>query len=283
MTVLVLGGRGKTSSRLSSLLSNSGFPFVQASRSQSEGGPHRQCAFDWLDETTWANPFTAVYMVAPPPPPPHQLTDMFPPMKAFIDFARTTGVRRIVLLSVSMLPRGGPSMGLVHNYLAGLEPEGVEWAVLRPSWFMENFSELQHRGSMAAENMIYSAAQDGKIPFVSAEDIAAVAFRALTDPVPHNTDHVILGPELLTYDDVAQILSTLLGKTIVHEKLSESDLTNRFVIQGTPLGYAKMLSAHDTAISQGAEDRLNTVIADITGREPKRFVDFARENKSAWL
>lgn len=68
----------------------------------------------------------------------------------------------------------------------------------------ENFSELQHRGSIAADNKIYSAAQDGKIPFVSAEDIAAVASRALTDPVPHNTDHVILGPELLTYDDVGE-------------------------------------------------------------------------------
>lgn len=139
MTVLVLGGRGRTSSRLSSLLSDSGVPFVQASRSLSDGGPHRQCIFDWLDDTTWTNPFTAVadadpitavYMVAP------QITDIFPPMKAFIDFARTRGVRRFVLLSASTLPRGAPSMGLVHDYLAGLEPEGVEWAVLRPTWFM---------------------------------------------------------------------------------------------------------------------------------------------------
>jgi festuclavine dehydrogenase len=52
------------------------------------------------------------------------------------------------------------------------------------------------------ENKIYSAAGDGKIPFVSADDIARVAFRALTDKKPHNTEHIILGPELLTYDQV---------------------------------------------------------------------------------
>jgi uncharacterized protein YbjT (DUF2867 family) len=45
-----------------------------------------------------------------------------------------------------------------------------------------------------------------KSPFVSADDVAAVAFRALTDEVAHNTDHLLLGPELLSYDDVSYSL-----------------------------------------------------------------------------
>ena len=52
-----------------------------------------------------------------------------------------------------------------------------------------------------------TATNGGKLPFVAAEDIAAVAARALTDKEPHNADHVILGPELLTYDDVSSSLS----------------------------------------------------------------------------
>lgn len=52
------------------------------------------------------------------------------------------------------------------------------------------------------KDKIYSAAGDGKIPFISADDIARVAFHALTDQKPHNTEHLILGPELLTYDNV---------------------------------------------------------------------------------
>ena len=51
------------------------------------------------------------------------------------------------------------------------------------------------------QSKIYMACSDGKIPFVSAMDIAAVAFHVLTDEKPHNTDHRILGPELLTYDE----------------------------------------------------------------------------------
>ena len=47
-----------------------------------------------------------------------------------------------------------------------------------------------------------TATGNGKVPFVSANDIAAVAFRALIDEKPHNTDHLILGSDLLSYDDV---------------------------------------------------------------------------------
>lgn len=66
----------------------------------------------------------------------------------------------------------------------------------------ENFSEMEHGHSIRSEDRILTAAGEGKVSFVSADDIAAVAFRALTDEVLHNTDHLILGPELFSYDDV---------------------------------------------------------------------------------
>ena len=133
MTILLLGGRGKTSSRIASLLAEAGKPFLVASRSTLDTYPHKQCQFDWIDEQTYGNPFIqagdigAVYLVAPP------VLDLFSPMKRFIDFAREKGVTRFVLLSASILEKGGPAMGAVHAYLAG---SGVEYTVLRPSWFM---------------------------------------------------------------------------------------------------------------------------------------------------
>ena len=47
-----------------------------------------------------------------------------------------------------------------------------------------------------------TATMDGRIPFVSADDIADVAFRALTDKESHNTEHLIVGPELYSHDEV---------------------------------------------------------------------------------
>jgi festuclavine dehydrogenase len=140
-------------------------------------------------------------------------------MKAFIDLAVEKGVKRFVLLSASVLDVGdGPMMGKVSKYISSL---GVKWAILRPTWFMgmllsaaslllnhangvtENFSEMQHMLSIRDEDKIITATGEGKVPFVSADDIAAVAFHALTDELPHNADHLILGPELWSYDEVS--------------------------------------------------------------------------------
>lgn len=194
MTILLLGGTGRTSTRIANLLDGAKITYILASRSSKD------CKFDWLDEATYINPFskapdiTAVYLIAP------GVTDILTPMKKFIDLAGTKGVKRFVLLSASIIDKGGPAHGQVHEYLAGL---GVDYAVLRPTWFMENFSELQHLGAIREESKIYSATEDGKIPWISVQDIAAVAYRALVDQPSLNADPIILGPELLSYDDVS--------------------------------------------------------------------------------
>lgn len=64
--------------------------------------------------------------------------------------------------------------------------------------------------TIKGEGKIYTACGDAKIPFVSVTDIAAVAFRALADKKSHNTSYRVLGPELLTYDQV----NRLFGSTI---------------------------------------------------------------------
>ncbi len=55
------------------------------------------------------------------------------------------------------------------------------------------------------EGKIYSATGDGKIPWISADDIAAVTFVALTSPQAPNTEYLVLGPELLSYGDVSRL------------------------------------------------------------------------------
>lgn len=67
---------------------------------------------------------------------------------------------------------------------------------------IENFLEDGPLFLIMEQGKVYTATGNGKAPFVSADDIAAVAYRALTDEISHNTDYLILGPELLSYDDV---------------------------------------------------------------------------------
>ena len=62
--------------------------------------------------------------------------------------------------------------------------------------------ETYHLNTIWNERTIYSGAGEGSKPFIAARDIAAVARRALLDEQSLNTDHILTGPESLTYTDV---------------------------------------------------------------------------------
>jgi uncharacterized protein YbjT (DUF2867 family) len=107
-------------------------------------------------------------------------------MLPFLEQARTAGVQRAVLLSPSAIPEGGPAGGMTHRALPGLFEQ---WAVLRPSWFMQNFTGTHvHALSIREDGTIWSATGSGRVGFIDAGDIAAVAVHALTDEQAPNTD-----------------------------------------------------------------------------------------------
>lgn len=88
---------------------------------------------------------------------------------------------------------------------------------------MENFKEGYHLHTIKHENRIYSAAQDGKVAFISAFDIANVATHALLDDDKRklNKDYIITGREALDYDEVSTFPP--------QKKRKEKGITNFFL------------------------------------------------------
>lgn len=274
-SILVTGGTGKTGRRIVKLLNRRGVPAYAATRSPRTP---REARFDWHDPAGFEDALDgigAVYLVAPIGDPAPLVA-----MQPFIDLALERNVERFVLLSASMIEAGGPLMGTVHAYLAAHAPA---WTVLRPSWFMQNFSEQQHRETIRAEGRIYSATGDGRVPFIDAADIAAVAVEALTAVSFVGGDLVLTGPALLSYDEVAKQITAACGRPITHHRLTASELADRFAAAGMPHDFAQALAAMDTAIAGGAEQRLTRAVEAITGRWPGPFEAFARAAAPAWL
>jgi uncharacterized protein YbjT (DUF2867 family) len=200
-------------------------------------------------------------------------------MISFTEAAMARGVNRFVLLSGSPIEAGGPAMGKVH---AWLQTSDAEWAVLRPSWFMQNLSEGPHRLTIRDERAIYTAAGDGRVPFISAWDIARAAARTLTSERAPNADFVLTGPEPLTYDDVAQRLSAVLGATITHHHLTFEELVARHMANGLTETQAQTLAIMDLVIAGGAEDRVTRHVEDLTRRAPVSFGQFVDDNITSW-
>ncbi|MBL9103223.1 MAG: ergot alkaloid biosynthesis protein [Myxococcales bacterium] len=265
--ILVTGGRGKTGRRVAAGLRARGLAARVASRSADAAGEVR---FDWSDGDTFAAALVdvaAVYLVAP-----IGAAAPLAAMEPFLLRAIDAGVRRFVLLSASSLALDGPLMGRVHGWLQRHAPE---WAVLRPTWFMQNFSEAQHAPTIEREGAIYSATGRGRVGFIDVEDIAEVAVAALTAPTSFDRDMILTGPELLTYDDVAALITAASGRQVRHVALSERALAERLASAGMPADYAAMLAAMDTAIAGGAEARLSPWVQQVLGRPPRSFAEFA--------
>ncbi|MGV9888064.1 NmrA family NAD(P)-binding protein [Streptomyces sp. NPDC003395] len=265
-TTLVIGATGTTGSRTAAQLTAAGHRVKAAGRSATPIAGTAPVPFDWYDPTTYAAALDGVdrvYLI-PPLGDPDPAAIMLP----FLRQARMAGVHRAVLLSSSAIPEGGPAVGAVHQALPDLFEQ---WAVLRPSWFMQNFTGTHaHARSIRDEGVIWTATGSGRVGFVDAEDIAAVAVRALTDEQAPNTDLLLTGPEALGYDDIAAIITEVTGRPVVHRRVSYEQMRDRLATQ-VPVEFAAILAGMDRAIAQGTEDRITDTVQRLTGRPPRTF------------
>jgi hypothetical protein len=68
--------------------------------------------------------------------------------------------------------------------------------------FIENFAGPPKANTIVSQDSFDSATGNGKIGLLSSYDIASAAFDGLTATVSPNTDRILFGPELITYDEV---------------------------------------------------------------------------------
>ncbi|MEV0415120.1 NAD(P)H-binding protein [Streptomyces sp. NPDC050448] len=265
-TTLVIGATGTTGSRTAAQLTAAGHPVRAASRKGTPVPGAEPVAFDWYDPDTHHTALDGVdrVYVIPPVSDPDPAAVVLP----FLRRARAVGVRRAVLLSASSIPEGGPAVGLVHQALPGIFDE---WAVLRPSWFMQNFTGgHMHAVGIRTDGTLLTATGHGRVGFVDAADIAAVAVRALTDVQPPNRDLVLTGPEALSHDDIATVITEVTGRPVVHRPLSYEEMRDRLAAL-MPQEFAAMLAGMDRAIAEGAEDRVTDSIQRVIGRPARTF------------
>ena len=257
-SVLVIGGTGKTGAPLVRKLREQGIEAYAASRS----GERR---FDWTDPATWDAALIGVdrlYVVAP-------LVDPHTHMIPFFQLALSRGVRRVVLLSSTAVTDETPGLGEVARWVRLNVPE---WTVLRSSRLIQSFVDPSalHAQTIASDELIVSATGEGRIPFVDAEDVAAVAARALTDEAPHQAEHVVTGPAGLSFDAVAELLG------VRHVALGPQDFATFLCSTGIRPGYANLLTLLDTLVADGEHAEVTDTVLRVTGRAPRSFVDVVR-------
>ena len=112
-------------------------------------------------------------------------------IQAFTDLAVKSGVRKLVLLSGRGEIEAQQAERIVQN-------SGIDWTILRASWFCQNFSEAHFLEPILQGELALPVSNIAE-PFIDAEDIAECAVAALTQPGHTNQLYELTGPRALTF------------------------------------------------------------------------------------
>jgi uncharacterized protein YbjT (DUF2867 family) len=165
--ILIIGKNGKTGLRVEQRLQTLGYATRGVSRSTTP-------AFDWEDRATWRAAMAGTRSAYVTFHPDLAIPTAEQTIRDFVALAGELGLQHLVLLS------GRGEDGARRAELA-LEAGGLDWNIVRASWFMQNFSEsFMIEGILNGELML--PAGDIVEPFIDIDDIAEVAVAALTQP-----------------------------------------------------------------------------------------------------
>jgi len=266
---LVIGATGKTGRRVAEKLREKGLSVRAVSRST-------KIAFDWNNQSGWAAALESVTQAYVTYQPDLALPGAVDAIRAFLMAAKTAGVKHVVLLS----GRGEEEAEAAEQVL---QTSGLDWTVLRASWFMQNFSENYMRDELLSGSLTLPVGQT-KEPFIDADDIADVAVAALTQSSHRNRLYELTGPELLSFNDAVSELESATGRELSFYSVSFADYEVALREQALPEDVIALLRYLFTEIFDGRNAKVAHGVEEALGRKPRRFADFARKaaEERAW-
>lgn len=265
---LVLGGTGKTGRRVVGRLGALDVPVRMGSRSASP-------AFDWADEATWAPVLRGVEKVYLSYYPDLAAPGAPEAIAAFTAKAAAAGVRRVVLLS----GRGEPEARECERIV---EASGLEWTVVRASWFAQNFSEDYLLDPVRAGEVVLPAGAVPE-PFVDAGDIADVAVAALTREGHAGEVYEVTGPRALTFAEAVAEIGRAAGREIAFVPVSADDYAAALKEHGLPDDVIGFLTYLFTTVLDGRNAAPADGVRRALGREPRDFAAYARETADSGI
>ena len=269
-TYLVLGGTGKTGRRVLDLLVSDGHTARAAARRPGPARPGVEPVhFDWDDPTSHDAALAgaeAVWVV-----PPSLRVDHPPLIAALAARAADAGVQRLVLLSARGVDQG-PDNPLRQAEQA-VATAGLPVTVVRPAWFMQNFTE-SFLASSLADGALVAPTGTGAEPFVDVADIAAVAAAALTGRTAPGA-YDLSGPQALTFAEAADVLSRHAGRRVEHVDLPVEQWVAGAAANGLPVEYAGLLGGLFGLIRDGHDAHLSDGVERALGRPATSLDDWA--------
>jgi uncharacterized protein YbjT (DUF2867 family) len=195
--------------------------------------------------------------------------------------AAAAGVRHVAFLSI----QGAEKNRVVpHRKIEDrLRTSGMAWTFLRAAYFMQNLSTTHAPEIRELDEIWVPAGRRSRTAHVDARDVAAIAARALTEDGHEGKAYTPTGPEALTYDEIAAMLTAELGRPIRYADPGPLAYWRRMRRRGMPRGMVGVTIGIYTAARLGLADGLTDDVERLVGRPPIPMARFIHDTRTAWM
>ena len=261
--ILVIGGTGKTGSRVVERLN-------RENHNVRIGGRSSDPVFDWNDPSTFQSALKGIdraYIVYYP--------DLAVPgakeaIQSLTQAAKKEGLKKVVLLS----GKGEKEAERCEEIVAS---SGLVHTIVRASWFNQNFSESFFLEPILA-GLVVLPMPEARIPFVDADDIAAVVAKVLLDDSYNGKTFEITGPRKLNFEEAIQEIAEATGRKIKFQAVSLEAYSEAMKSAGLSDDYIWLF---DYLFREVLGNPVNQVVAHdvekVLGRPATDFKEFTRQ------
>ena len=197
-----------------------------------------------------------------------------PQHKAAIDAAVKVGADHVIYTSMPWPEKSlvlfapdhlGTEAALAASALSG-------WTVLRNNWYFENL--FLGMPSVLASGKWFSASGDGRIAYISRDDIARAAAAALAGTERGKVTYDLGGAKAITVAEVAALVSRTVGKPIEVVPVTVEALAQGLISHGVPEPMARMIASFDANTAAGQLADVTGDFTKLTGVQPQPFEEW---------
>lgn len=261
--ILVIGATGKTGRKVVEGLK-------QQNHNVRLGSRNNNPSFDWNDPSTWSNALAGMDKVYITYYPDLAVPGALEAVKALTEEAKKAGVKKAVLLS-------GKGEKEAERCEQAVANSGLDYTLVRASWFNQNFSEGAFLEPILAGNVALPMPHT-KIPFVDTTDIAEVVVKVLLDESHNGKTYEITGPRTLTFEEAIKEIATATDRHIQYQAVSLETYKSMMQSAGLPPDYIWLLDYLFREVLGNEKNQVVTSdVEKVLGRKATDFKQYVQE------
>ncbi|ALB29791.1 SDR family oxidoreductase [Companilactobacillus heilongjiangensis] len=274
--ILVIGGTGNIGYPLIKYLNQqdvqivAGTHNIQKAQAKFEGLSNVEIKhFDFLDPSTFEAAFDGVnkvFFVRPP-----QLAKPKQDMLPFLTFAKQKQIQQIVFVSLIGVEKN--PMTPHHKIEQMILDLKIPYTFIRPSFFMQNLNTT-HREDIQKNHDLFIPAGNARTSFIDTRDIGEVAGITLMNDKYLNQKLNITGPAALSYQEIAKIMTKVLGTPITYSKPSLLKFRKVMLKRGIKKDFVNVMVMLYLITQLGNAKEVTDTAAKVLGHTPRTIQNY---------